>query len=213
MNFLNLGIMIAKGRTNIRAEIDFVYDAYDSLIKRVENSYSKDIKNLEGIVQSIEANSNIDYEEKKTELDPYLGEIETLIGQNQKAQEAIFCGIYSFWEKSLYRLCQYYKIEVCKKNGNTNYAPGIIDYLKVLLPGQLDAIPQVLLEGIREFRNYLAHGALSPKRKGIIENISPQDLAIQGAFGNYALESFSELHKVLDLVCKKLQEIEEKQNH
>lgn len=65
MNFLNLGIMIAKGRTNIRAEIDFVYDAYDSLIKRVENSYSKDIKNLEGIVQSIEANSNIDYEEKR----------------------------------------------------------------------------------------------------------------------------------------------------
>lgn len=207
-------IMIAKGRTDIEADIDFMYEAYKSLIDRIECSYSKDIQTLKSIVQSIETDCNIDYEEKTSLLNPYFEAIDILNTQNQKAQTALFCSIYSFWEKSLLRLCQYYKKDIRKKDGSVNYASRITDYLKALLEGELIAnIPKALLNELGELRNYFIHGTLPPQRESIIKNISPQDsISILKTYDDYVLASFAELHKTLELIYKTLQEIQHKQD-
>lgn len=57
--------MIAKGKTEIRAEIDFMFEAYKSLICRTEKSYQDDIDEIKSTIKSIDNDSSMEFEEKK----------------------------------------------------------------------------------------------------------------------------------------------------
>lgn len=202
-------IMIAKGRSNIEADIDFMYESYESLIERIEMSYKKDIQDIKDIIQSVKEDITIDYEEKQSILRPYFDALDTLNQQNIKSKNALFCTIYSFWEISLYELCKYYKVEFYKKNGNINYAPRITDYLHELLNEEAIAcIPKILLNELDELRNYFIHGTLSPQRKNIIKNISKEEfICIQEINGDFILKSFTELRNTLKIIYKTLKTI------
>lgn len=207
------GIMIAKGRTVAEAEIEFMYNAYKSLIDRIDLSYKEDIQHIEKLIQQIETDTAIEYEEKRSELDQYDQTLDTLIQQRNNSYIALFCGIYSFWEKSLNVISKYYKVEFYKKDGSINYAPRITDYLKELLDKK-NYIPKVLLTGWDELRNYFTHGTLSPKRKSIIESISKKNvISVQENCGDFIIESASDLHKTLDVIYSTLKDIQSyKQN-
>ena len=202
--------MIAKGRTEIRAEIDFVFEAYKSLICRTEKSSQDDIDKIKNTIKSIEKDSSIEFEEKDSILNPYYEILEDTYQQVQKSQIVLFCGVFSFWEKSLYGLCKYYKISILKKDGEINYVPKVEDYLnKLLNETQKAEIPKLLLTGLDELRNYFTHGTLPPKRKNIIKHIAEcENISVIGIEGDYYLESFGGLLKSLDLIYNTLSSIE-----
>lgn len=206
--------MFAKGRTDAEAEIDFMYSSYKSLIDRIEKSYKEEIQYIEKLIQQIETGTAVEYEERESELYQYYQTLGTLIQQRSNSYIALFCGIYSFWEKSLVMLCRYYKVEFYKNDGSINYTPQIANYLEKLLDGQNAYIPKVLLTGWDELRNYFTHGTLSPKRKSIIESISKKDsISIQDNCGDFMIESASDLHKTLDVIYSTLKDIQSsKQN-
>lgn len=204
--------MICIGKNPEAAAIDSLYENYKSLIERVDNSYRESIKHLEAEVHSIEGDDSLDAEEIATGTKLYYDAICDLRYQSERSQSVLFCAIYSFWEKSLYELCKYCKVEIKKRDGSINYAPKISDYLNGLLDEQSrSCIPTIILMGLSELRNYFVHGTLSPQRKKIIRDIFPEGSGfIRHESGRISLKSCAELCKILDLIHDTLRIIQTK---
>jgi hypothetical protein len=199
--------MISKGKTNIRAEIDFMYEAYSSLISRTENSFHRDINEINDRIRGIKEQNNIEPEELSSLLRPYQEHLDDLRKQESHSMVVLFVGIFSFWERALYGICQYRKIKFLKKDGSVNYAPKIDDFLSQLLnEGQRSSLPAILTGSLDELRNYYVHGSLAPCRKEILNSLSEQ--SIVSIANDYTFQSFHELQESLELIYKTLIQIE-----
>lgn len=196
--------MISKGRTNLEAKIDFVYETFKVLIHRIEQSYENDLQDIHNVEVGIYEDSTLDQYAKHSILKQYFDERCSLSNQEKNAMEVIFCSIFSFWEKSL---SEYYKMVIQKTNGKAKTYPKIKDYLEIILVERIDICPCVLREKLDELRNYFIHGTLTEEREKIIQNLSVDNIRVKHFEDKYFFESFETIYQILEIVYDTLKKI------
>ena len=131
--------MIAQGRNEIRAEIDYQYDAYKNLLCRLQKSYQDELFFLDKTIKEVKDDNKLSYEEKRDLVKPYENKIDETLVEEQNSQLLLFSCVYSFWEKTLQIICEYYQKKIVKKTRiknekeAINYSPKVKDYLSQLL--------------------------------------------------------------------------------
>lgn len=204
--------MIAKGRSLIRAEIDFMYETYKSLLVRLQSSYKENFIMLEKNIQDIKCDVKIPSEEKRDIIRTFEDILDQTQLEERNTQILLFSCVYSFWEKALQTICEYHNIKILKRIGKQdiedtiNYSPRIQDYLTHLLDEEeISKLPVTLLKQYDELRNYSIHGTLPPKRKEILQKIErDNDIKLVEKDGNFILSSFEGLHKTLSIIYETL---------
>ena len=192
--------MIAKGRTTIRAEIDFGYSTYTQFIKENKSIISAYMKNIDKEIESITNDLTIDFEEKISLSDPY--EKTNLDKEEAYAlfNKFMFCSVYGFWETSLCGILKYYGITP------KDYPSDMLK--QISFPKNPDT--DLLTTPIRELRNYFTHDSLSPKRKNAIQVCIEQygTLGLLECNDSYCISSTDFVQTILKLVYKTLCNIE-----
>lgn len=207
--------MFAKGRNHLEAEIDFMYDAYKGLIERVKMVYAKDLEDIRKSIESISSDASLDDEEKRTQIFPFLHVEIDIQSEELHSRVAIFTSIFSFWEKSLLQICNFYG-KIVKKDGCENPTPQIKDYLEALLNNtDIQQLPETLisqleeLNKLKELRNYCTHGTKPEQRKRTIKELITSDsFDIVEIDDKYFFYSYEGLLKVLEIIkdtTKKIQ--------
>lgn len=192
--------MIAKGRTNIRAEIDFGYSTYSQIIKEKEAIICDDIQYMDKEIESITHDSTIDFEEKSSLCEPYESTKLEMEDRYAVFNKLMYCAIYSFWETSLCGILRYHSITPQDKPYKM--------LKQIKFPKNPDT--KLLTSSIRLLRNSFIHGRLSQEQK---EAIKPC-IEKYGSFGliedynSYYITSMDFVLTILDLTYKTLCEID-----
>ena len=192
--------MIAKGRTTIRAEIDFGYSAYSQIIKEKEAIICDDIQYMDKEIESITHDSTIDFEEKSSLCEPYESTKLEMEDRYAVFNRLMYCAIYSFWETSLCGILKYNGItpkrELSEKLEQTGF------------PKNPDI--ELLSTSIRELRNYFVHGNLFQEREDDIQPCIEKygALGLIKGYNSYYISSADFVQAILDLVYKTLCEID-----
>lgn len=212
--------MIAQGRNGIRAELDYKYEAYKNLLCRLHRSYEDELICLHKTIKEIQNDNKLSYEEKKDLVKPYENIIEETLVEEQNSQLLLFSCVYSFWEKALQMICEYYQKKIVKKAGiknekeAVNYSPKVKDYLSQLLDeNTISQLPKPLIAQYDELRNYSIHGTLSPKRMEILKQLEiNNEIELIEKDGKFFFSSFDGLKRTLDVIYETLIKIIKQQN-
>ncbi|MCM1041699.1 MAG: hypothetical protein NC396_04630 [Bacteroides sp.] len=195
--------MIAKGRTSIRAGIDFEHAAYKQIIEEQSSLICAAIKNLEDEIGSINNDASIDVEEISSLCNPLYNAQLDITSQYALFNQSIFCAIYCFWETGLCRIIRFYERTISVSGQKP---------LKTILALGFPCNPDIELinESIRELRNYFVHGSLSKERKERIQACLEKygESGLDEVYDGYSISSANFLHAILELVYKTLCEIE-----
>lgn len=204
--------MIAQGRNEIKAEIDYMYDAYKSLLSRLQRSYQDELICLDKTIKEFRDDNKLSYEERRDFIRPYENKIDETLVEEQNSQLLLFSCVYSYWEKALQKICEYYQKKIVKKAGiknekiSINYSPKIKDYLSQLLDeNAISLLPKPLIAQYDELRNYSIHGTLSPKRMEILKQLEiDNEIELVEKDGKFFFSSFDGLKRTLDIIYETL---------
>lgn len=206
--------MFAKGYTNIRALIETQYGVLSQMIYDIDNHYQTNLQQINDDVRYIaEDNSNGDYDEYISIVHNFDDDIDRQTALCVEARRILFCSIFSYYEKMLHGIADYYDIrsgaeqvsqlyEVILKEYKNRYADTInID------PKCVENVNQTY----RLLRNYFIHGELSKSydRDKLYSNIDLLD-GIERC-GNLDIEITKNtyLYKALDDIKLVLTSMEE----
>lgn len=192
--------MIAKGRTDIRAEIDFGYYAYSQIIKEKDSIISADMHYVDKEIESITNDFTIDFEEKSSLCKPYEDAKLEMEDRYALFNRLMYCAIYSFWETSLCGILKYNGITPERKLSDK------LEQTKFPKNPDID----LLTSSIRELRNSFVHGSLSQERKNAIQPCIEKygALGLIEGYDRYYISSADFVQVILDLVYKTLCDIE-----
>lgn len=143
---------IGKTRSNCESERDTIEDGLSELLNVVAQVYNTEIDDFQAQLDSINDES-ISSEEKMSLLTPINQIILDIDERHLRIRQAVFIGIYSFWEQSLMAIGEYYKI---KLEMPRPYAKDII--VKIYGKNIPQESVQLMVNPIKEFRNSAIHG-------------------------------------------------------
>ena len=192
--------MRAKGRTTIRAEIDFGYSTYSQIIKEKKSIIRDDVKNVDKEIESIADDSTIEFEEKRSLCEPYEDAKFEMEDRYAVFNKLMYCAIYSFWETSLCGILRYNNIK------SKQYPSAMLE--QVSFPKNSDT--ELLTTSIRLLRNSFIHGSLSQGREDAIQPCIEKygALGLIKGYDSYYISSADFVQAILDLIYKTLCDIE-----
>lgn len=192
--------MFAKGRTTIRAEIDFGYNTYTQILKQNESIISANIQYMDREIDSISQDSTIDLEEKNSLCEPYDRTKQEMEKQYTLFNKLMYVAIYCFWETSLCGILRYHSIPPKR------YISDILE--QTGFPKNPDT--ELLTESLRKLRHSFVHGRLSQKQKADIQPCIEKygSLGLIEDYDSYYITSVDFVQTILDLVYKTLCEID-----
>lgn len=194
--------MIGKTRNNIETELDFFYETYGNLIKKISISYEQDKNFIKNNVDLITSDTSIDFEERRTILSSYYDLENEFQSQELNIRICLFASVFSFWEKSLLQIYNYRDCKTYKKDGSENKSLKIKDYINALLTDDKKAqLPSILVNQLDELRNYCIHGTLSEQRIAIIKELmKSESLNLVEIEDKFYFSTYDGLFKVLNII-------------
>lgn len=152
---------IAKGRSNILAEIDSFNDALENMIESIELHFCERTNYVENQIFEI-GKENVLAEERHALCKPYFDLLEEYQTQLFQARNKLVICIYSICESSLASICKHYDLRL--QFSPQNYSKReyyLSDYLySIGIPyavrDKMNAA-FIVFEAIRPLRNYLVH--------------------------------------------------------
>lgn len=198
--------MIAKGKNQLSAEIDFMYETYTNLITRIKKTYQDDIRNIRKDILSIESDASIDAIEKQTLLSPYYSLEDKIFEESLNLTIGLFVSIFSFWEKSLLLCCKFFNKPITDTSKIDKYLNALLE------PEEIERLPKLLVKRLDELRNYSTHGSLPSQRQIILKHIvEKEDIGLIEINGEFFFSSFNDLQRILDIIYKTLTKIKDLQ--
>lgn len=108
--------MFAKGYTNIRALIETQYGILSQMIYDIDNHYQMSLQQINSDVQHIaEENADGDYDEYISIIRNFDYDVERQTALCIEARRILFCSIFSYYEKMLHGIVDYYNINSSAK--------------------------------------------------------------------------------------------------
>ena len=92
---------IAKGRSDIKCERDFVKQGFDEQIGILKNDQLQQERRLKSQLDNIHSDSTIDNDEKFSIEKPLVEELQNIQERHLRIRRTIMIGLYAFWELSL----------------------------------------------------------------------------------------------------------------
>ena len=204
--------MFSKGRTTSKAFID---DNYNWLSLSINSSTSAIEKTLSDERQRIDEESKEikDFDERNTYVHQFDNYFNLLDYALSNIRTGIFITIYSYWEKSLAQICDYYNMNVAKSNKKEDNSPCANDYYRALKELHLDNRPifKRIKNIYRPIRNAFSHrGDLKSFEVATINAANFNGLTICDRFPIINDNSF--LHQALTDINSELKYIENQCN-
>lgn len=156
--------MFAKGYTNIRALIEFQYGILSQMIYDIDSHYQTSLQQINSDVQHIaEHNSGGDYDEYISIVRNFDYDVERQTALCGEARRILFCSIFSYYEKMLQGIIDYYDIKSSAKHTwqlyeaiQKEHKKRYVDTIDINNKECVDRVNNTY----RWLRNYFIHGKL-----------------------------------------------------
>lgn len=206
--------MFAKGYNNIRASIETQYGILSQMVYDIDNHYQTELQQINNDIRHIaEENSDGDLDVYMSIVRNFDDQVDRQASLCVEARKILFCSIFSYYEKMLQGIADYYNIssrarqvpqlyEAIQAEYNNRYADTINIAPKCVASTN---------ETYRLLRNYFMHGNLSNihDRNKLYSSIDFVDEI--KCYGNLDIEitQSSFLYKALDNIRLVLTSIED----
>ena len=158
--------MFTKGYTEIRALIETQYGVLSQMIYDIDNHYQTSLQHINNDIQQIaKENANGDYDVYTSIVHDFDDELDRQKALCIEARRTLFCSIFSYYEKMLYGIADYYQI-LSKATQVKQLYNAILAEYKNRYADTINIAPEQVNntnETYRLLRNYFIHGKLSNK--------------------------------------------------
>ncbi len=167
---------VAKGMSLCRSEWLVRFQSFYDQIQLLNDAREKSETSIQNSLSNIELNKEISKEEKDTLRNPLYEALNDLREKIIRVRGTMIMGIYSAWEIALMQMSLTaqdkleFKVKITSGPNHNRFS----DYLKGIFGDQLPASIQIISTHIRELRNYLVHGSLTPNRRALINDLMGQ---------------------------------------
>ncbi|MEE0573842.1 MAG: hypothetical protein UC662_09745 [Paraprevotella clara] len=162
---------ISNGRTICKTERDLVLQGFKEQLQILENSQIEQENLFKARLYDIISDGFLSNEEKSTEKGSWANELQKLEERHIRIRRSVFIGLYSLWETSLMDIVTTHipsAVDAARNSKKSNNFSAS-DYLKLIYREGLPSFVDLIDNNIREFRNYMVHGALTKRRESLID--------------------------------------------
>ncbi|WP_304679065.1 hypothetical protein [uncultured Duncaniella sp.] len=206
---------IAKGRSDIKCERDFVKQGFDEQIGILKNDQLQQERRLKSQLDNIHSDSTIDNDEKFSIEKPLVEELQNIQERHLRIRRTIMIGLYAFWELSLKAIIDL----KCTKSSNSEKQINVTkdkkksiawNYLNVIYE---DNIPLIALDidgPIRVLRNHMVHGKLPKEQLEQLNSFSTNhpELYLRISIEGCNFYSYDGLLNLLNIISHELNNAE-----
>lgn len=210
----NLKMTIARGRTNCKADRDLVFNGFTEQLQILEKYQIEHEDAFKARLYDIIEDLSVSEEEKIYLKQPWLNELQELEERHIRIRRSVFIGLYSFWEISLMDIANTHTPSIAEAASNSKKSKrsGASDYLKVIYEDGIPPSVTLIDNYIREFRNYMVHGALTKDRESAINTLmeTHKEFCINRVCRDYFISNYKGIIEFLTLFAAELDKAENK---
>lgn len=205
--------MFAKGRSNIKAERDILFQGFRDQLKTMENALKLQETEIKAQLYDIISDLTIHDEEKNTLKKGLYETLENIEEQHIRIRRSIFIGLYSFWEISLKAICDTPSLtgNTFKPQEKSDKTQSIVRrYLNIIYEEKIPSTASLLNGPIRELRNYMVHGTLCKNQKNTLEKfvVEYPKFCVQISCKDYIFNNYAGLFTLLNIISEELDNAE-----
>lgn len=207
---------IAKGRTDCESEREIIIQGFNDLLRVLMEAKKQVEEHAKATLYDIINDNTLSDEERWTQMKPFNDLLSEQEETDIRIRRNILIGMFAFWELSLKDICGYYKICVKatkepKAQNDKESSKGeriyVNDYINAIFPLERPNVVELIINEIKELRNYMTHGSADEKRRSLIDKLmaSHPEYCIAKNCGNYYISSYKGLDNILRNIYDGLQ--------
>lgn len=207
---------IAKGRTDCEAERNTIVLGFNDLLRALQYSKIQTEEHAKAALFDVLHDKTLSEEERLDQMKPHRDLLSEQKEKDIRICRTILIGQFAFWELSLKKICEDYKINVeatkrkkLPKSGTSNNGHGnykVNDYISALFRFGCPDIVELISSKIKELRNYMTHGSADKKRRDIIDTLMAEhpEFYISKNGNGYYINSYIGLENILKNISEGL---------